>query len=345
MPDHLNERQLQGYRDRTLPLGEQMAVDAHISACKECRAALTADAGPVLAAIEQARFRHLSYEQMDDWVEDRLDQGARELVMAHIGLCAACARQLIAYQEYAPAMAAPIRTIQVAAAKAVTQKQSFWAFLKQPQYALGAAALLAFFIITPLTRHSAPPESSGAILAPAAADSKVPESAPLLDSERLAARDVPAASVAKPAALKGLESPEAGMLQYPYAEVVEETLPALKWKAFGDSYAVTLYDSRHNMIARRTGVTETQWTPTSALTRGAVYMWEVESGTQRYRATFKVLSEAQYKDLQNAREQHRGDPAAIGAVCEQFGLLAAARTEFEAAHAGDRVRQLDALRK
>jgi hypothetical protein len=232
----------------------------------------------VIAAIEQARFRHLTYEQMDDWVEDRLEQDARELVMAHIGVCPACARQLIAYQEYAPAMAAPIRTMQAGAASPVVGKQSFWAFFKQPQYALGAAAVLAFFIITPLTRHSAPPESSGAILAPTAADSKLPESAPLT----LESQEMPAPA----------ETPAAGMIESPSAGIVEETLPALKWKAFGDTYTVTLYDARHNMVSRRTGVTGTQWTPTSALTRGAVYTWEVESGAQRYRASFRVSSEA-----------------------------------------------------
>src|SRR5580693_5339741 len=153
MPEHLNEQQLKGYRDRTLALGEQVAVDAHLGGCAPCRSALARLAAgtssatnlgtAVLSGIDQARFRHLSYEQMDDWVEDRLESADRELVMAHIGLCPPCARQLIAYQEYAPVMAAPIQTAVYAATQAVAAKQSFWSFLKQPQYALGAAAVVA----------------------------------------------------------------------------------------------------------------------------------------------------------------------------------------------------------
>src|ERR1700722_871719 len=170
MPGHLNEHQLKGYRDRTLPEVELLAVDTHLGGCDPCRDALARlarakSSQAVISGIDQARFRHLSYEQMDDWVEDRLEPADRELVMAHIGLCPPCARQLIAYQEYAPVMSAPVQTAVFAATQVVEKKPSFWSFLKQPQYALGAAALVAFFIIVPLTRHSGP-EETGAILAP-----------------------------------------------------------------------------------------------------------------------------------------------------------------------------------
>src|SRR5580700_8827287 len=131
MPEHLNEQQLKGYRDRTLALGELVAVDAHLGGCAPCRTALARlaegkSAASVISGIDQARFRHLSYEQMDDWVEDRLEPADRELVMAHIGLCPPCARQLIAYQEYAPVMAAPIQTAMFAVTKPVEVKRSFW---------------------------------------------------------------------------------------------------------------------------------------------------------------------------------------------------------------------------
>src|SRR5580658_3764096 len=144
MPGHLNEHQLKGYRDRTIPEVELVAVDTHLSGCEPCRNALARlatgkSSKSLISGIEQARFRHLSYEQMDDWVEDRLEPADRELVMAHIGLCPPCARQLIAYQEYAPVMAALFFN-GLAPTERVQVKQSFWSFLKQPQYALGAAA-------------------------------------------------------------------------------------------------------------------------------------------------------------------------------------------------------------
>ena len=346
MPEHINEQQLRAYRDRTLALGELVAVDSHLGGCEPCRKALAGLAdrnstASVLSGIDQARFQHLSYEQMDDWVEDRLDVAGRELVMAHIGACPACARQLIAYQDYAPKMAEPIRT-----AVAQQVKEPWWAFLKQPQYAMGAAALAALFVFAPWSKHSSPPEQVGAIIAPnrTPVESSIPtQNNPLIDealstteldglpdSLRMGAKEVVTAgeNAPRPAALKGLKGDST--LQYPSAEVVAETQPVMRWKGFGDSYSVTLYDNRHSMIARRSGLKETSWTPPSALVRGRIYTWEVESGNQTHRGTFRVLGENQQQELENVRAKYSGSHLVIGAVSEQLGLLTPAKQEFEA---------------
>lgn len=354
MPEHLNQQLLKGYRDRTLGLGELVAVDTHLSGCEPCRTALAglaneAASASVVSGIDQARFRHLSYEQMDDWVEDRLDPAGRELVMAHIGGCKPCARQLIAYQEYAPVMSAPIHTSMHVVAQPAQAKQSFWSssfwsMLKQPQYALGAAALIAFLIITPLTRHSTV-EQTGAILSPThtALESTVPaESGPLVeaalntteldalpDSLRAGAKEVVAESASRPASLKGLDANAETTLQYPLAEVVSETQPVMRWKPFGDSYSVSLSDAR-GLISRRANLKDTQWTPPSALIRGATYTWEVESNGQKHRGTFRVLGESQQHDLEKVRAEHGNSHLLMGAVNEQLGLLTAAKQDFQA---------------
>jgi hypothetical protein len=370
MPEHLNEHQLKGFRDRTLALGELAAVDSHLGDCEPCRQALLSlanatSSASVISGIDQARFQHLSYEQMDDWVEDRLEPSDRELVMAHIGLCPACARQLIAYQEYAPAMAAPIRT----AAESVEQKASFWSFLKQPQYALGAAALIAFFIVMPLSRHSSP-EQTGAIIAPAssAVESTIPaQSSPLFDqalsateldslpdSLRLGAKEAISDSdrITRPSSLKGLESSSDNILEYPLSEVVEGTQPTLRWKSFGDSYDVSLSDSR-GLISRRGGLKDTHWTPSTPLVRNRVYTWEVESRGVKHRGTFRVLGESEKRELEEVRAEHGNSHLVLGAVSEELGLLTPARQEFEAMgknkaqsqQAGKLLNRIDALRK
>ena len=380
MPEHLNQLQLEGYRDRTLALGEQVAVDTHLAGCGHCRNALAAlaersSSKSVISGIDQARFRHLSYEQMDDWVEDRLEPADRELVMAHIGLCPPCARQLIAYQEYAPVMAAPFRTSVFAPTEKVQAKQTFWSFLKQPswsflkqpQYALGAAAIIAFFIIMPLARHS-PPEQTGAILAPSstAVESTIPvKNSPLIDealnateldqlpdSLRAGAKEVLSGAITRPASLKGLEINADSMLEYPVSEVVEEVLPVLRWRSFGESYSVTLYDSR-GLISRRAGLRDTRWTPPSPLVRGQVCIWEVESGGVKHRGSFRVLGENQRTELEKVRAEHGKSHLVMGAVSEELGLLTPARQEFQAmakdssmaAQAAKLLSQLDSLRK
>jgi hypothetical protein len=374
MPEHVNEQQLKGYRDRTLAVGELIAVDTHLSGCEPCRNALSrlaerTSSKSVIAGIDQARFRHLSYEQMDDWVEDRLDPAGRELVMAHIGACSPCARQLIAYQEYAPIMAAPIQTAMFAATKPVEVKRSFWAFLKQPQYALGAAALIALIVIAPWNRHSPLPET-GAIVAPTntVVESTIPaQNNPLIDtvlstaeldalpdSLRMGAKEVISdTGSTRPAALKGLEPNSDTVLEYPFSEVIAETQPTLTWKPFGDSYSVSLFDSRHNLMSRRGNLKETHWTPSSPLVRDRVYSWEVESAGQKHRGTFRVLGESQQRELEQVRATHGNSHLVIGAVSAELGLLTPARQEFEAMakdpaqaqQAAKLVSRVDALKK
>jgi hypothetical protein len=374
MPEHLNEHQLKGYRDRTLALGELVAVDAHLGGCEPCRTALAGlaerkSSAAVISGIDQARFHHLSYEQMDDWVEDRLEPADRELVMAHIGLCPPCARQLISYQEYAPAMAAPVRTGVFAAAQVDQKREYFWSFLKQPQ-ALGAAALIAFFLIIPLTRNSSP-EQTGAILAPTgtAVGSTIPaQNSPLIyqalnaseldtlpDSLRMGAKQAisDTGGIARPASLKGLEANSDAVIDYPRSEVVAEIQPVVHWKTFGDSsYSVSLSDAR-GLISRRSGLKDTRWMPPGTLTRDRVYTWEVESAGVKHRATFRVLGENQQKELERVRAEHSSSHLLMGAVNEELGLLTPARQEFEAM-ARDRAQsqqatkllnRIDAMRK
>jgi len=356
-----------------LPVGELVAVDTHLGGCEPCRKALAAlaersSSKSVISGIEQARFRHLSYEQMDDWVEDRLEPADRELVMAHIGLCPPCARQLIAYQEYAPVMAAPVRTSLAAPTARVQVKQSFWSFLKQPQYVLGAAAVIAFFIITPLTRRSVP-EQTGAILAPTstAVESTIPaENSPLIDkalnaseldqlpdSLRTGAKEALSDAITRPASLKGLEGNSDRVLEYPLSEVVAETEPVLRWKPFGDSsYSVSLSDSR-GLLSRRGGLKDTRWTPSSPLVRDRIYTWEVESAGVKHRGTFRVLGENQKRELEKVRAEHGNSHLVMGAVNEELGLLTPARQEFQAmtkdsgmaAQAAKLLSHIDALRK
>jgi hypothetical protein len=336
-------------------LGELVAVDTHLGNCGACKASLAAlaDTTPsksVISGIDQARFRHLSYEQMEDWVEDTIEPADREYVMAHIGTCKACARQLIAYQEYAPVMAAPIRTAmhRATAPVAVEEKKSFWSFLRQPEYALGAAALIALFVISaPWNRHS-PVEEMGAIVAPTstAVESTIPahdnalidtamsakELDALPDSLRIGAKEMISKpeSVERPASLKGLEGNGDTTLEYPYAEVVPETQPVMRWKAFGDTYSVSLFDAHHGLLSRRGNLKDTRWTPPTALVRNQVYSWEVESAGVKHRGTFRILGAAQQQELAKVRAEHGTSHLVMGAVAEQFGLLTEARGEFEA---------------
>lgn len=104
--EHLSGGQMARFGHRELTPAELFDADAHLAVCAECRAAMAfiveASLGfgsALIDAVDAARGEHLSYEQMDAWVENQLDPAERELVMAHIALCAECARQLRAYES------------------------------------------------------------------------------------------------------------------------------------------------------------------------------------------------------------------------------------------------------
>src|SRR5579862_209352 len=139
------------YRDRQLDPADLLAADAHLVECGDCRGAVAAliSSGSLIAAVGGARNEHLGYEQMEAWVEEKLDSSEREFVMAHIALCPPCARQLRAYEAYAPVMSAPV----VAASEAPRRD-----FFRTPLFAMIAGAtVVVLLLISPLTSHRTAP--------------------------------------------------------------------------------------------------------------------------------------------------------------------------------------------
>lgn len=111
MSEHLNDEQLGRYRAGTMSPAELLRLDAHLSDCASCRgrvrpgeelvasfAALAADLG----FADAPSGAHVSYEQLADLVDARLDGAARGVVENHLRACAACAeeaRSLTAFRD------------------------------------------------------------------------------------------------------------------------------------------------------------------------------------------------------------------------------------------------------
>ncbi len=112
MADHLSQNEFERHRDRRLGVRELLRVDRHLAQCDQCQQALRAGsdraaAVRVVSAIEQAGS-HLTYEQMEAFVDDQLSPGGRADVQAHASLCAPCAKELAEMQGFAPALARPV---------------------------------------------------------------------------------------------------------------------------------------------------------------------------------------------------------------------------------------------
>jgi len=340
---HLSREQLEKYRDRVLAPGELSAIDGHLGRCSQCRDQLAASVAPttavsLLSSVRDARSEHLTYEQMDAWVEDELDQTERELVVAHVGLCASCAHQLRAYEQAAPAMSAPVApvvnvarpTIEPAKLAKVGWGERLRSVLLSPQTAIVVAALVAIAIIAPYLALR--PGSSGeqtSITTGDPLDLSPLETLP--EVLRNGARALTTSETPElPPVLETLPQPQGPDLQYPRLESVEGTQPILRWMAFGSSYNVAVLDAQGMTVAHMDGLTATEWQVPVALMPGAVYTWQVSAEGRTESASFRILDEGQAGLIMAVRASHAGSHLALGAVAYQFGMLRDAEREFDA---------------
>jgi hypothetical protein len=292
----------------------------------------------MVSALWQAKDEHLTYDQMDAWVEDQLDQSGRELVMAHIGLCSPCARQLQAYQGYAPVMSAPIVASVAGSAYTPSFAERLRAFLHSPRFAAVASAAVILAVLSPLVLVKRTETARREFAADLRNGSASRPATPALDTAQLnalparlragALATLTAKPSERPLALLGLPpNPDANVL-YPVSEVVEETQPEFHWKPFAGSYLVSIYNSQHQLVARSRMLSETNWKAPFPLTRGSIYTWDIQGGATSHRAAFRVLGRSEAEEFSRVRAGMPG-PLAMGAVAESLGLLSEAQREFQ----------------
>lgn len=98
MLKHVTARQIEQYRDKAMPPDELLAFDSHLAQCAECRKQLAGnqDVSTLLHSLGAAADapEHLSYEQMAAYVDAKATDIDREIVEAHVELCARCAAEL-----------------------------------------------------------------------------------------------------------------------------------------------------------------------------------------------------------------------------------------------------------
>lgn len=91
---HLDAEALDRYRRRVAPAAELLAVDAHIASCDRCFGAVRA-ATEVIELPAANDHEHLTYEELESFVDNRADALDRELVTAHVALCTLCSDELV----------------------------------------------------------------------------------------------------------------------------------------------------------------------------------------------------------------------------------------------------------
>ena len=109
MAEHLTPDQVARFKQRKLSPAEWLAFHEHLATCEPCRQAVS-DPLWVQAAYtslqqdvkdgEQLGLNHLTYEQMEAYVDDELYDADLETVESHIELCPTCREELRDLREF-----------------------------------------------------------------------------------------------------------------------------------------------------------------------------------------------------------------------------------------------------
>lgn len=104
---HLSEENIKRYLSKTLPPNELLTADDHLAECQSCRK----ESGNLSSNQQNIEFlkievlkkevagNHLTYEQINSYVDNEIDDIAREIVETHKIVCTECATELREIQE------------------------------------------------------------------------------------------------------------------------------------------------------------------------------------------------------------------------------------------------------
>jgi hypothetical protein len=326
---HPTPDQIDRYRTRSAAPDELLAVDSHLAECDRCYSWIrgtSADQRITLSPVPSGESDHLTYEELERWVDGKSGPVERELIDAHTQVCDGCRGEL--------ADLIRVRDVQASAA---STPQTGRRFLVPIAAAIAAAFVGAFFV---MRREPGPPPQPP----PRMPQTSVPQ--PLPPS--------PVPTLAKPAVVRTLagdSSPLLGSadgktfaLIEPIGTRVIDPALEFRWRALpgAQSYSITIADAKSGAIAAHSSTSGTSWRPPHPLTRGRIYSWQVKAHRARDEVTAprppapEALFEVASGELITEIGSWPGDHLTRGIRFAERGFLGEAERELTLARdAGD----------
>lgn len=352
---HPTADQIDRYRNRSASAEELIRLDAHIAGCDRCHAALHADApGEIVVALPGGVADHLTYDEMEQWIDGRLGDVDREIVGEHIAACVGCREELAdldrARKDLLPSIESARRLRLVK-----------WLLPAAAVFAIVAGGTWVLLRNEPSNGNPAVPRVSkkpAAVTQPRsiAADplqahvDEVRRAGKLIKPEMLALL-APATVV-----LRGSESAgEAFALLKPVGTMVGDRRPEFRWMPVRGalSYTIAILDVDKGDIAARGTATKPSWRPREPVERSRTYSWQVTAHVDGRditaprppapQALFGVASRDQVDELETLRQRLRDDHLALGVVLAERGFLDDAERELRAAARGGEKRANELL--
>jgi len=340
---HPTADQIDRYRNRSASAEDLILLDAHIAGCDRCHAALHADApGEIVVGLPREELDHLTYDEMEQWIDGRCSDVNREIVEGHIAACVRCREELAdldrARKDLQPSIESARRLRSMkwllpAAAMVAIVAGGTWVLLKnEPTTGNPAVPRVSKKPPPAVRRHSIPADPLQAHV------DDVRRGEKLIRPEMLAVL-APATVV-----LRGSESGgEAFALLKPVGTLVGDPRPEFRWTPMrgASSYTIAILDVEKSDIAARGTATKSSWRPSEPLERSRTYTWQVTSQLDGRvitaprppapQAIFGVASGDQVGELKTLQEKFRVDHLALGVVLAERGFLDEAERELRAA--------------
>jgi hypothetical protein len=276
---------------------------------------------------------HLTERELLDFVTHTLPPPQIAMAARHLAACPTCAAAARAGYD----VDAATRSVLTSAIEKQRGPRR-----RGPIFALAAALAVCIGLAAWLTRTPPPPAR------PPAPDrwSAVVASARVRGS--LPIPDVVRALRPSPGVLRGGVGAATRVRLWPAGVVVESDQPQFHWDAVPGATSYRIVVVHGTVIVDNTLVTQTVWTPSRPLERGATYSWQVIAGDLALPAPpdppalFRVLSRAEEDTITAARRARPGDHLLLGILSARAGLADVAEAElaaYAAAHPNDRAAQ------
>jgi hypothetical protein len=337
---HPTDRQIAAFAEGTLDPDGVVSLDAHLSACQDCRARAAAAAEGRLASLTDALVDttadlHLDDEQLADCADGRPVPAE---VARHLAACEECSTTLADLRDLRRAIdgrARPRRlpyAYAAAAAAVLVIGMSLWMWPRAGQPGRATTVLASRRIADGGQTVVVGDTTVSAGLDQLSADERAAIAAALRtgrlpDAPNLAHVRRETGQLMGP----GASAADFGPLS-PVATAVEDARPRLRWSPLAGArrYVVTIVDDRLRPAAESSALDATEWRPDTPLPRGRVYLWQVRASLAtgsrtspeppQPEARFFVLGEEDAASVRSLRTR-AGDSRLAAILLARFGLM------------------------
>lgn len=315
MTEHLSNDEIKIYLSREMKSAELLRADEHLAVCDTCLGKISVEASPDFLPLAADESEHLSYEQLEKFVDGKADEIEREIADVHLQTCGDCAAQFEGLAEMRSLIAADL-------SEKSADKKSIFASLQNLfgggfalRFAFTAAGLLIalvgiyFFLrddktdeivvappnnILPENRVNLPvnaPPNNNSLAnnvtnSPTPTPSVTPSATPTIPPEIepvLAANDLNFPNDLQSIKNQNGKLMNGGSEAVPFAifapvgKIILTDRPRFSWGKFegAESYIVNVFDTNFNPVAKSPQISATAWQIDRPLPRGKIYLWQV----------------------------------------------------------------------